>query len=75
MLSYYYYMETFKNYIAQQLIGKKLHFKCDCLFPLDHTGIIKDFEISNNELVFLVDIEGKIIKIGENHPNLYIAEI
>lgn len=65
-------MIEFKHYIAQQLIGKKLHFKCDCLFPLNHIGIIKDYEISKNEIIYLVDVNGKIIKIGENHPNLVV---
>lgn len=65
-------MIEFKHYIAQQLIGKKLYFKCECLFPLDHIGIIKDYEISKNEIIYWVDVNGKIIKIGENHPNLLV---
>ena len=65
-------MINFKNYIAQQLIGKKLYFECKCLFPLHHEGIIKDFEIENNEIIFLVEIDNKIIRIGENHPNLKV---
>ncbi len=65
-------MVKFKDYIANQLIGKKLHFKCDCLFPLDHIGTIKDYEIVNNEIIYIVDVAGKIIKIGENHPNLQV---
>lgn len=66
-------MENFKQYIAKQLIGKKLHFKCDCLFKIDHIGIIKDYEIKANEIIFIVDVNGKIIKIGENHPNLNVT--
>lgn len=65
-------MIEFKHYIAQQLIGKKLHFKCDCLFPLNHIGVIKDYEIINNEVIYIVEVNGKIIKIGENHPNLLV---
>ena len=65
-------MIGFKDYIAKEFIGRKLYFKCDCLFRLDHVGIIKDYEIINNEIVFIVDINGKIIKIGENHPNLQV---
>ena len=68
-------MENFKHYIAKQLIGKKLHFKCDCLFKIDHTGVVKDFEITNNEIIFIVDVNGKLIKIGENHPNLQVIAI
>jgi hypothetical protein len=42
------------------------------LFPIDHIGIIIDYEISKNEIIYLVDVNGKIIKIGENHPNLAV---
>lgn len=66
------YMTNFKDYIAQQLIGKKFHFKCNCLFPLDHVGTIKDYEINQNEIIYIVEVNGKIIKIGENHPNLLV---
>ena len=68
-------MTTFKDYIAQQLIGEKLHFKCDCLFPLNHIGIIKDYEIINNEVIYIVEVNEKIIKIGENHPNLLVNAV
>lgn len=65
-------MVKFKDYIAKQLVGKKLRFKCECLMPLDHVGIISDYEIINNEIIFIVNINGKPIKIGENHPNLMV---
>lgn len=67
--------QNFKNYIASQLIGKKLHFICDCLIPLDHIGIVRDFEINGNEIIFIIDIGGKLIKIGENHPNLQVIQL
>jgi hypothetical protein len=41
---------------------------------LDVVGIVVDYEIKDNELVFLVDVNGKIISIGENHPNLMVIE-
>lgn len=68
-------MISFKDYIAKEFIGRRVHFKCDCLFPLDHVGMIKDYEINNNEIVFIVDVGGKIIKIGENHPNLQVIQL
>lgn len=64
----------FKDYIAHQLIGKSLHFKCNCIFPLDTIGKIINYELIGNEIVFLVDVGDKQIKIGENHPNLYIKK-
>lgn len=65
----------FKDYIATEMIGKKLHFKCGCLVPLDHDGIIVGYSISSNEIVFDVEVDGKIINIGENHPDLKVVEI
>ena len=65
-------MEKLKDYIAEQLVGKKLHFKCECIFPFDEIGPIKDWELNNNEIIFLVDVRGKIIRIGENHPNMLV---
>ena len=64
-----------KDYIAKKLIGEKLHFKCDCLFNIDVIGTIKDYEINNNEIIFIVDADGRIIKIGENHPNMNVELI
>ena len=63
---------NFKNYIASHLVNKKLHFKCDCLMKLDFVGVVKDFEIVNNEIIFIIDVDGKLIRIGENHPNLIV---
>ena len=66
----------FKDFIAKQLIRKKLHFKCDCLIPMDFHGVIIDYEIINNEIVFIVKTnDNRLIKIGENHPNLNIIEL
>lgn len=67
-------MQTFKSYIADKLIGKRLHFKCDCLLGMDYVGIIQDYEFILNEIIFIVDVNGKIVRIGENHPNLYVEE-
>ena len=68
-------MIEFKKYIAEQLIGKKIHFKCECLFPINHIGVIKDYEIIQNEIMFVVDLDGKVVKIGENHPNLLVKAV
>lgn len=65
----------FKKYIGSQLIGKKLNFHCDCAIQFDVTGTIVDYEIVRNELVFMVEADGRIIQIGENHPNLEIKQL
>lgn len=64
----------FKEYIASQLIGRKLHFQCDCIMDINVVGRIVDFEIISDEILFFIDVDGKLIKIGENHPNMYIKE-
>lgn len=67
-------MTEFKKYIASQIIGKKLRFRCDCIMKMDIVGVVVDYELISNEIVFSVDVNSKIIKIGENHPDLYIKE-
>lgn len=64
-----------KEYIATQLLYKKFHFKCDCIVPLDIIGYVKDFEISNNEVILLVDCNGKLLHIGLNTPSLMVKEL
>ena len=61
-----------KDYIGESLLCKKIHFTCNCIMNLDVTGIIKDYIISNNEVIWLVDTGNKIIKVGENTPKLKI---
>ena len=43
-------MINIKEYIAKQFIHSIYHFKCDCIIPLDVIGIVKDYEILNNEI-------------------------
>lgn len=68
-------MIKFKEYIAEQLIGKTLHFKCQCMFALDFVGVVKGYKISGEEIVLKVDNNQKIIDIGINHPNMMVEEV
>lgn len=61
-----------KEYLAEQMLYKKYHFKCDCLISLDFVGVINNYRISNNNIIFYVATKGKDIEIDENHPNLLI---
>ncbi len=65
-------MIPIKQYMAQQLVGQTLHFKCDCLMSFDIIGRVVDFEIHENETIFTVDVKGKLIPIGTNHPKLSV---
>ena len=65
----------FKTYIAKQFVGASLRFKCDCVFPMDVDGIIKDYEIVDGEIIFKVLVGNKIINIGENHPKMMVKPL
>ena len=62
-------------HIAKQLVGTSLRFKCDCVFPMDIEGTIKDYEIVVGEIIFKVLTGGKIISIGINHPKMMVKPI
>ena len=64
--------EPIKDYMAKLMIGKSFRFICNCIVSMDITGKIKDYEVLGNEIIFLVESKGKIIRIGENHPKLKI---
>ena len=65
-----------KQYIAELMKGNKYRFLCECTFKLDVIGVIVDYKISGQEIIFMVqDENGKIIPIGSNHPNLFISQI
>lgn len=67
-------MIAIKEHIAKQFIGRTYRFKCDCLVPLDIIGVVKDYEISNNEIILLVEHNSRLLHIGVNTPSLYIEE-
>lgn len=68
-------MKFLKDYIAQSMLGKKMRFRCNCIYPLDFVGRILDYNIKSNEIVWVVSSEdGKIINIGENHPNMEVEQ-
>ena len=67
-------MKDFKQYIGEKFLGKTVHLTCECLIPFDVTGRVIDYSIEGNELTLHVDVNGKIMRFGENHPNLKIDE-
>ena len=68
-------MVSYKEYIANQLLNKKVRFVCDCIIRLDITGIVSGYELSGNEIVYIIDTKNKQVKIGENTPKLKIQMI
>lgn len=66
----------FKDYIAKRMLGQHLHFESTCpILPLNHNGIIMDYEIIDNEILWKVNVDGKLITIGENHPNMEVTKM
>jgi hypothetical protein len=68
-------MTPIKQYIANMFIGKTFHFKCDCLIPIDVIGTVCDTNITQYEVVLLVNSNNKIIHIGLNTPSLTIEDV
>lgn len=65
------------DYLYQNLIGKKFHFKCDCTFPLDFVGIVKSYKLYGNTdvILFVERDDKKLVKITAKHPGLMLEEI
>lgn len=68
-------MIEIKKYIAEQFKGNTYHFKCDCVLALDLKGTVVDYELSGEEIILIVSVDHKILKVGINHPNLKIKKL
>lgn len=67
-------MTPILNELGKQLVGKTVHFKCDCIFPLDFKGEVVASDVVDDVIKWLVRPEGtnKLIPIESNHPNMMI---
>jgi len=66
-------MKFIKTYIGEMLLNKRVHFYCNCIMNLDVTGKVTSWKVVSNEVIWEVTLDsGKVIKIGENHPNMSI---
>jgi hypothetical protein len=68
-------MVSYKEFVAKQFLNKTVRFKCDCIVPLDVTGKVINFYLEKNEIIYIIESNNKIIKIGENTPNLMVSFI
>lgn len=66
-------MVSYKEFVAKQFLNKTVRFKCDCIVPLDVTGKVINFYLEKNEIIYIIESQNKIIKIGENTPNLMVS--
>lgn len=62
-------MKSIKQLIGEYFKGKQVHYKCTCLFPIDCIGTIVDYRIDLNEVIFILESNGKRIEVGENAPH------
>ena len=65
-------MENYKEYIINQFKGRKVRFLSDCVAKLEITGTVVDTENNGSEIIYIVDVGGKLLKVGENTPKLMI---
>ena len=68
-------MIAIRDYIGKSFVGKRLHLKCDCIFGIDITGPCISYEISNNEIILILEVKNKHIPIGLNTPKLQIEVV
>lgn len=67
-------MTKYKQYVGDTLLNRKVHLTCDCIIGLDVVGTIINYEIVSNEIVYLLATDdGKLIRVGENTPDLKIS--
>ena len=66
-------MVGYKEFVAKQFLNKTVRFKCDCIVPLDITGKVINFYLEKNEIIYIIESQDKIVKIGENTPNLMVS--
>jgi len=69
-------MTPIKTYMADSLVGKRFHFRCNCLLNIDVVGTVKGWSLYHGEIIWDVYTDsGKFIRIGENHPNMNVEEV
>lgn len=65
-------MVKYKEFVANQLLGKTVRFMCDCIVKMDITGKVVDWAQTGSEIVYSVNTDGRIVKVAENTPKLRI---
>lgn len=62
----------YKDYIKNQFLGRTVRFTSDCIVHLDVTGTVVDTDHIGSEIIYIVDVGGRLLKIGENTSKLHI---
>lgn len=67
-------MIKYKQYVGSTLLNRKVHFACDCIIGLDVVGTVVNYETIGSEIVYVLDTgDGKLVRVGENTPDLRIS--
>lgn len=67
-------MIKYKKYVGDALLNRKVRLACDCIIGLDVIGTVVNYEIVGSEIVYLLATDdGKLIRVGENTPDLRIS--
>lgn len=55
-------------------LNKDVHLTCDCIIGLDVVGTVVNYEIVGSEIVYVLSTAGgKLVRVGENTPDLKIS--
>lgn len=65
-----------KEYLCSLIVGKTLHFKCNCPIAFDERGIVKSFQQAGHDIILYVERvpDKKMFTITLNSPGLVISE-
>lgn len=58
-----------KDVTPRVIVGKKIKIKCECIIK-EVVGRVVDYELSPHEIIYVMDVNKKIIRIGSNHPGM-----
>lgn len=60
-------MMLLKNANPEDLLHRKIYIECECILH-SVEGYVVDFERFKNETIYILDVNKKIIRVGNNHP-------
>lgn len=65
-----------KEYLCSLIVGKTLHFKCNCPIAFDERGIVKSFQRAGQDILLYVERlpDRKMFTIALNSPGLVVSE-
>lgn len=59
-------MKHLRELTGEYFKGKKLHIHSDCVVKYDITGKCVNYKVKKDELILVIDVNGKYLEVGEN---------